>query len=304
MNQSNMAYHRPVLLNESIDGLNIQPKGVYIDLTFGGGGHALRILENLDKKGRLIAFDQDPDAGKNIPNDKRLIFVQSNFRYLRNFLRYHEISIVNGILADLGISSYQIDQPERGFSFRSDAPLDMRMNPASGKNAVHVINDYSEKDLNRIFRQYGEVKNASRVVKAIIKAREQKPVRSSSQLAEALKELAPGDKRSKFFARIYQAVRIEVNDEMGALKDMLLQTSQIMSKGGRLVIITYHSIEDRLVKNFMKTGNTEGELKKDFFGNPETPWKLVNRNVIVPSEKECLENKRARSAKLRVAERI
>jgi 16S rRNA (cytosine1402-N4)-methyltransferase len=304
MNQNNMAYHRPVLLKESVEGLNIQPKGTYVDLTFGGGGHSRQVLEELGKKGKLIAFDQDPDAARNVIDDRRLIFVRANFRYLRNFLRYHGISEVNGILADLGISSYQIDEPGRGFSFRADSRLDMRMDPASRKSAVEVLNETSENDLYRIFRTYGELKNTGSVVRSIMEARQHAKVLSTLQLEEILGDLVPPQVRSKFLAKVYQAIRIEVNGEMEALTEMLEQTAGVMAKGGRLVVISYHSLEDRLVKNYMKTGNTGGELKKDFYGRSETCWKLINRKVITPGEAELKENSRARSAKLRIAEKI
>jgi 16S rRNA (cytosine1402-N4)-methyltransferase len=235
---NNMAYHRPVLLNESIEGLNINPKGIYVDLTFGGGGHSRLVLENLGKKGRLFTFDQDPDAQQNLTNDKRLIFIQANFRYMRNFLRYHKISKVDGILADLGISSYQIDQPERGFSFRTESELDMRMNPSSRKSALNVLNEYPEDDLYRIFREYGELKSLGRIVRAIIIARETETIKSSTQLENVLGDVVPTHTRSKFLAKIYQAIRIEVNDEVDALKEMLVQTAGCMNPGGRLVVIT------------------------------------------------------------------
>lgn len=299
-----MAYHRPVLLSESIEGLNIKPKGIYIDLTFGGGGHSRQVLELLGKKGRLIAFDQDPDAEQNLIDDKRLIFVKANFRYLQNFLKFHEISKVDGILADLGISSYQIDQAERGFSFRADSTLDMRMNPAARKSALEVLNDYSEDELYKIFREYGEIKNTGQIVRAIVEARKSSRIKFTSQLENVLGRIVPEHSRSKFLAKIYQAIRIEVNEEMEALKEMLLQTSACMDEGGRLVVITYHSLEDRLVKNYMKTGNLEGELEKDFYGNPIVAWSLINRKVIVPGPEEIRDNSRSRSAKLRIAEKI
>ncbi len=304
MKLNNMAYHRPVLLNESIEGLNINPKGIYVDLTFGGGGHSRLVLENLGKKGRLFTFDQDPDAQQNLTNDKRLIFIQANFRYMRNFLRYHKISKVDGILADLGISSYQIDQPERGFSFRTESELDMRMNPSSRKSALNVLNEYPEDDLYRIFREYGELKSLGRIVRAIIIARETETIKSSTQLENVLGDVVPTHTRSKFLAKIYQAIRIEVNDEVDALKEMLVQTAGCMNPGGRLVVITYHSLEDRLVKNYIKAGNLEGEIKKDFYGQPESCWKMINRKVITPAEAELEENRRSRSAKLRIAEKV
>ena len=299
-----MAYHRPVLLTESIEGLNIKPEGIYVDLTFGGGGHAREVLENLGKRGRLYAFDQDQGAEKNVEEDNRLVFIGSNFRYMQNFLRYYGISKVDGILADLGISSHQIDRPERGFSFRADSRLDMRMNTSSRKTAIDVLNSTPEEGLYPIFREYGELKNTGRIVRAITAARKESPIETTGQLEAALGNLVPQQNRSMFLARVYQAIRIEVNEEIDALREMLIQTTDYMASGGRLVVITYHSLEDRLVKNFMRTGNTEGTLKKDFYGNPETSWKQINRKVIVPGEEEIAENSRARSAKLRIAEKI
>ncbi len=299
-----MAYHRPVLLNESIEGLNIKPRGTYVDLTFGGGGHSRLVLDKLEKKGRLFAFDQDPDAVQNAGSDRRLVFIQANFRYMRNFLRYHEVSGVDGILADLGISSHQIDQPDRGFSFRSEAALDMRMDTSSPKSAVHVLNEYPEKELARIFREYGEIKNAGRVARTIVGGRSEGSIGTTGDLEDVLGHLIPQQTRSKFLARIYQAIRIEVNEEMDVLKEMLMQTADWLNPGGRLVVITYHSLEDRLVKNFMRSGNTEGKVEKDFYGAPQTEWRQVNRKVIVPEPGELKENNRARSAKLRIAEKI
>lgn len=291
-------------MRESIEGLNIQPKGVYIDLTFGGGGHSLQILEKLGKKGRLFAFDQDPDAEQNVAKDERLVFIQANFRFLRNFMRYYKVSKVDGILADLGISSYQIDQPERGFSFRTESQLDMRMNPGSEKSALNVLNEYPEDDLYKIFREYGELKGLGRIVQTIVAARASRKITSSTELEEILGDIVPANTRSKFLAKIYQAIRIEVNDEMGALEEMLLQTGDLLEVGGRLVVITYHSLEDRLVKNYIKAGNLQGELKKDFYGKPESCWKMVNRKVIIPGDAELKENSRSRSAKLRIAEKV
>lgn len=299
-----MAYHRPVLLDESIDALNIQPKGVYVDLTFGGGGHSRHVLEKLGKRGKLIAFDQDGDAKGNLIADNRLLFVQANFRYLRNFLTYYKMERVDGILADLGVSSHQFDKAERGFSFRASSKLDMRMNRASEKSAVEVLNAYPEEKLLAIFREYGELREARRIAKAIVEERASTPVATTGDLERLLGNMVPERMRSKFLAQVYQAIRIEVNEELEALKEMLVQTSEHIKPGGRLVVITYHSLEDRLVKNYMKTGNLEGALQKDFYGNVESPWKLVNRKVVVPGEEEIRENNRARSAKLRIAERI
>ena len=299
-----MGYHKPALLNESISGLNIRPKGIYVDLTFGGGGHSLEVLKKLDKKGRLVAFDQDQDAQANVPDDKRIIFIGANFRYLRNYLRYHAIEKVDGILADLGISSHQIDNPIRGFSFKSDTELDMRMDVRSRTTASQVLNEYSVDDLTKIFRTYGELGNAKALAVAIGQARKERKLVTTGNLEETLKRFIPKGQPSKFLAKVYQALRIEVNAEMESLREMLLQTSGCIAPGGRLVVITYHSIEDRLVKNFMRSGNLEGVLEKDFYGTPRTPWKLVNRNVITPSAEELAVNNRARSAKLRIAERL
>jgi len=298
-----MGYHKPVLLNESIDGLYIKPKGSYVDLTFGGGGHSLEVLNKLGKHGRLVVFDQDQDASANVPKDKRITFVGANFRYLKHFLRYHAIDKVDGILADLGISSHQIDQPERGFSFKADAVLDMRMDVRSGRSASQVLNESGREELVRIFRSYGELGNAGAIASAIVDVRQNRNIETTGDLEEALKRFIPRHQPSKFLARVYQALRIEVNREMESLGEMLKQTAGCLKKGGRLVVISYHSVEDRLVKNFMRSGNLEGKIDKDFYGNVETPWKLINKNVITPSEEEIRENNRARSAKLRIAER-
>ncbi|MCP4314097.1 MAG: 16S rRNA (cytosine(1402)-N(4))-methyltransferase RsmH [Bacteroidetes bacterium] len=299
-----MCYHRPALLHESIEGLNIRPGGIYVDLTFGGGGHSLEVLKKLETKGRLVAFDQDEDALANVPEDKRVTFVGANFRYLRNYLRYHAIEKVDGILADLGISSHQIDIPERGFSFKSDAGLDMRMDVRGKITAARVLNSYTVRELTVVFRNWGELSNGRALAAAVDLARKERPLSSTVDLEEALKKYIPRGKPSKFLAKVYQALRIEVNAEMDALKEMLLQTTDVLGPDGRLVVITYHSIEDRLVKNFMRSGNLEGEIAKDFYGRPQTPWKLVNRSVITPGPEELEENNRARSAKLRIAERV
>ena len=298
-----MGYHKPALLHESIDGLDIKPKGSYVDLTFGGGGHSLEVLKKLGKNGRLVVFDQDQDAFVNVPEDKRLIFVGANFRYLKHYLRYHAIEKVDGILADLGISSHQIDQPERGFSFKSDAALDMRMDVRSKRTASQLLNEAPREELVRIFKSYGELRNAFVLSTAILAAREEAGIETTGDLEQVLKRFIPKHKPSKFLARVYQALRIEVNREMEALREMLVQTATCLRPGGRLVVITYHSIEDRIVKNYMRSGNLEGEIEKDFYGNVLSPWKLVNRSVITPSEEEIKENNRARSAKLRIAER-
>lgn len=299
-----MGYHRPALLHESIEGLNIRPEGTYIDLTFGGGGHSLEVLKKLGKKGRLVAFDQDGDALANVPDDRRIIFVGANFRYLKHYLRYHGISGADGILADLGISSHQIDSPARGFSFMADADLDMRMDVRGKTTAAWLLNHADTDRLVRIFRRYGELSNAGALARAIGIAREEKEIRSTGDLEEVLSGFIPRSGPSKFLARVYQALRIEVNQEMEALGEMLLQTHGALREGGRLVVITYHSVEDRLVKNFMRSGNLGGQVEKDFYGRAETPWKLINRSVITPSEEEIARNNRARSAKLRIAERI
>lgn len=299
-----MGYHRPVLLCESVEGLNIRPDGIYVDLTFGGGGHSREVLNKLGRKGRLIAFDQDRDAGANVPADKRISFVRANFRYLRNFLRYHKVDSVDGILADLGISSHQIDRPERGFSFRADAALDMRMDQESGRTAADILNGAEHDELAGIFRLYGELKNAGAIAGRIVQARTEAPIRTTGDLEAALGKLVPARQAQKFLAKLYQALRIQVNQEMEALREMLLQTASWTAEGGRLVVISYHSIEDRLVKNYMKSGNTEGEVEKDFYGNVLSPWRMVNRTVIRPSEEEVEANNRARSARLRIAERV
>lgn len=299
-----MIYHKPVLLEESIQGLNIKPKGVYIDLTFGGGGHSRLILERLGKKGKLLVFDQDQDAQSNAPDDSRLIFIHSNFRYLQNFTRYYNTGLVDGIIADLGISSHQIDVPERGFTHREDSDLDMRMNRESSLTAKTLVNEYSRQELTRVFKMYGELPGAARVAGLIIKAREEGEIKTSGKLCEIVEAVFPVKQRIKFLSMLFQAIRIEVNDEMGALIDFLNQVPEQLVKGGRLVVLSYHSLEDRLVKNFIRSGNIEGNIEKDFFGNPVVPLKAVNRKVIMAGDEELEENPRARSAKLRIAERI
>ena len=298
-----MGYHKPVLLHESIEGLYIKPKGSYVDLTFGGGGHSLEVLNKLGKNGRLVVFDQDQDAAVNVPDDKRITFVGANFRYLKHFLRYHAIDKVDGILADLGISSHQIDQPERGFSFKTEAALDMRMDVRMQKSASQLLNESPREELVRIFRTYGEIRNAGAIATAITNMRHERSIETTGDLEKALGQFVPKHQPSKFLARVYQALRIEVNEEMEALGEMLMQVADCLNQGGRLVVITYHSIEDRLVKNYMRSGNLEGKIEKDFYGNIQSPWKLINRNVITPSEEEIADNNRARSAKLRIAER-
>jgi 16S rRNA (cytosine1402-N4)-methyltransferase len=298
-----MMYHQPVMLHESVAGLNIKPDGCYVDVTFGGGGHSNEILKHLTT-GKLVAFDQDADSINNIPQDDRLVFVQHNFRYMKNFLRYHKISEVDGILADLGVSSHQFDEVSRGFTFRADSELDMRMNQKSKNSAKNVLNEYSVERLADIFFYYGEIQNARRLASIIEKNRQEKPFVLVSQLVEAVKPCIPVHSENKYLAQVFQAIRIEVNGELESLKELLNQSAQYIRIGGRLSVITYHSLEDRLVKNFVKTGNFEGKDEKDFFGNKKTPFKAINKNVIVPSEDEVKANNRARSAKLRIAERI
>lgn len=295
-------YHNPVMLNECIDGLAIDPAGTYVDLTFGGGGHSRAILDRLST-GRLIAFDQDADAVSNAPDDPRFTLINQNFRYLVNFLRLYKAVPVDGILADLGISSYQIDQAERGFSTRFDAELDLRMDRKSGLTARQVVNQYTTDELIRIFRQYGELPNAYRIAMRIADIRGGGEIITTTQLKDILQPLAERGRENKFFARVFQALRIEVNAELDVLKEMLTQTVKVLKPGGRLVVLTYHSLEDRPVKNFIKTGNFEGIENKDFFGNLIAPFRPVNRKPIVAGEEELTANNRARSAKLRVAER-
>ena len=295
-------YHVPVLLEESVSGLNIDPDGVYLDLTFGGGGHSREILKRL-KDGCLIGFDQDSDALANVPDDSRFIFVNHNFRYLRNFLRYCGYDEADGILADLGVSSHEFDEAGRGFSFRFDAELDMRMNQRSRLKATDILNTYSEENLIRIFRNYGEVDNVRRLVDLIMRARTEKMITRSEEFLQVIAPCVPKQKEKKYLAQVYQALRIEVNGELEALEDMLKEAERALRPGGRLVVITYHSLEDRIVKNFLKSGNFEGKVEKDFYGHVKRNFELVNRKVIVPSEEEIERNPRARSAKLRIAEK-
>jgi len=299
-----MIYHKPVLLNESVDGLNIKPKGIYVDLTFGGGGHSREILSRLGKNGRLLAFDQDWDAGENVPDDPRFTFIHANFRFLKNFLRYYGIDRLDGILADLGVSSRQFDEKDRGFTFRQNAVLDMRMNKDSNLTAEKILNDYPLDELIRVFRLYGEIGGAHRFAGRIEEVRSKKRITDTETLLEALGGLVKGPQSNKILARLYQSLRIEVNDEMGALEDLLRQVPDALEAGGRLVVLSYHSIEDRMVKNLIKTGNIEGILEKDFFGKPRLIFKPVYRNIITPGEAELKENPRSRSAKLRIAEKI
>lgn len=296
-------YHVPVLLEESVGGLDIKHDGTYVDVTFGGGGHSRRILQELDGGGHLYSFDQDADAEKNVSPQDNFTFVRSNFRYLKNWMRYYGVEGLDGLLADLGVSSHHFDDETRGFSFRFDAPLDMRMNKRGGENAADLVNDRSEEELADIFYLYGELKNSRRIAKAIAKAREQKPILTTQDLMDATLPLFPKERGKKDMARMFQALRIVVNHEMTALKEMLASATELLKPGGRLSVITYHSLEDRIVKNFMKTGNAEGKTTQDFFGRVETPFRLVNNKVIVPSDEEQQVNPRSRSAKLRIAEK-
>jgi len=295
-------YHRPVLLHESLEGLAINPNGTYVDVTFGGGGHSRAILEQLGEKGKLIAFDQDEDAEANIISDPRFILIRQNFRFLKNFLRLHNAIPVDGILADLGISSHQIDEPQRGFSTRFDGPLDMRMNRSATTSAEEVINTYDEHQLRKMFREFGDVDNASRLANIIVTGREEHSIRSIAELKELIAPCTPKGKEFQYLAKVFQALRIEINNEMDALKELLQQAAEVLKPEGRIVVIAYHSLEDRLVKNFFRTGNFEGENEKDFFGNLIRPLEPVNRKPIVPGEEELKENNRARSAKLRIAQ--
>ncbi|WP_423126454.1 16S rRNA (cytosine(1402)-N(4))-methyltransferase RsmH [Gaoshiqia sp. Z1-71] len=296
------AYHIPVLLNESIEGLNIQKDGDYVDVTFGGGGHSREILNKLSD-GRLFAFDQDEDAAANAFDDPRFYFIRHNFRYIRHFLRYYQVEKVDGILADLGVSSHDFDVAERGFSFRFPGDLDMRMNRDASKTAASVINEYDEETLIRVFLEYGEVENARRLVKQLIEARQVQPVRTIDQFKSAIASCVPKKNETKYLAKVFQALRIETNGELDVLKDFLVQSEELLKPGGRLVVITYHSLEDRLVKNFIRTGNFEGKQEKDFFGNVTSGLEAVNRKVMIPGDEEIERNPRARSAKLRIAEK-
>ena len=303
MQKEEQTYHVPVLLNESIEGMNLQPEGIYVDVTFGGGGHSKEILRQGDESIRLFSFDQDEDAEQNIVDDKRFTFVRSNFRYLYNFLRYHGVESVDGILADLGVSSHHFDDSERGFSFRFEGKLDMRMNKRAGMTAADVVNTYDEERLADIFYLYGELKNSRKLASSIIKARATKPIVTIGDFLEIVKPMFGREREKKELAKVFQALRIEVNQEMEALKEMLAAATEALKPGGRLVVITYHSLEDRIVKNFMKTGNEAGKSEQDFFGNMQTPFRLVNNKVIVASEEEVTRNPRSRSAKLRIAEK-
>ena len=315
-------YHVPVLLKESVDGLNIKPGGIYVDVTFGGGGHSREILSRIGTKGHLFSFDQDADAENNIfesedndinntdtqkarrfVDDSRFTFVRTNFRYLKNWMQYYGIEHIDGLLADLGVSSHHFDDESRGFSFRFDAPLDMRMNKRAGKTAADIINEYDEEQLADLFYLYGELKNSRRIAATLVAARKQAFIATTSDFIRAVEPLFSREREKKDMAKLFQALRIEVNHEMTALKEMLTSATALLTHGGRLSIITYHSLEDRIVKNVMKTGNIEGKVNQDFFGRIESPYKLINNKVITPSEDELSINSRSRSAKLRIAER-
>jgi 16S rRNA (cytosine1402-N4)-methyltransferase len=303
METTKAAYHNPVMLQECLDGLNIRPDGIYVDVTFGGGGHSRAIFNKLNSSGTLISFDQDAEAKENIWTAPNFKFVESNFSFLRNQLKRLGISKVDGILADLGVSSHQFDDGSRGFSIRSNDPLDMRMNKDAELSAFQVVNHYDVEELARIFRNYGEFNGAGRVARAIVSARAQKTIETTGDLMEVARPFAPKYKDHKFFAQIFQGIRIEVNDELKVLESFLLQTQDVIQPGGRLVVLSYHSLEDRLVKNYMKRGSLEGTIEKDFFGNVLKPFTEINRHPIEASEEEIKENNRARSAKLRIAER-
>ena len=303
MTEEIRTYHIPALLIPSVDGLHIRPDGIYVDVTMGGGGHSREILSRLGPDGRLLGFDQDEDAERNIPNDPRFTFVRSNFRYLHNFLRYYGVETIDGLLADLGVSFHHFDDSDRGFSFRFDGALDMRMNKRAGRTAADIVNTYDEERLADVFYLYGELKNSRRLATALTQARARQAVTTIGQFLDIVKPFFGREREKKDLARVFQALRIEVNQEMDALKEMLRAATDALRPGGRLAVITYHSLEDRMVKNLMKTGNVEGKVEKDFFGNVQTPFRLVNSKVIVPDEDEVTHNPRARSAKLRIAEK-
>ena len=304
-------YHIPVLLNESIDGLNIQPGGIYVDVTMGGGGHSYEILKRLDANAHLYSFDQDADAeanlkqnhGDDLLNDERFTFVRSNFRYLKNWMRYHGVEQIDGLLADLGVSSHHFDDESRGFSFRFESPLDMRMNKRSSKTAADIVNNYAEEALADIFYLYGELKNSRKIASLLVKARQEKKIETTGDFIAVVEPLFKREREKKDLAKLFQALRIEVNGEMSALKELLTSVVDILKPGGRLSVITYHSLEDRIVKNIMKAGNIEGKIEQDFFGRINTPFKLINNKVIVPTDEEQEQNPRSRSAKLRIAEK-
>lgn len=296
-------YHVPVLRKETVDGLNVKPDGIYADMTFGGGGHSREILSRLAPEGHLYSFDQDEDAERNIVDDPRLTFVRSNFRYLKNWMRYYGVEQLDGILADLGVSSHHFDAEERGFSFRFDGPLDMRMNKRAGQNAADLLNTYEEERLADVFYLYGELKNSRRIADAIVKSRRQRPIEQTSDFLDIVKPIFGREREKKELAKVFQALRIEVNHEMEALKEMLSAATELLKPGGRLSVLTYHSLEDRMVKNLIRSGNVEGKIVQDFFGRVEAPLKAVNNKVIVPDADEQERNPRSRSAKLRIAEK-
>ena len=308
------AYHVSVLLRESVDGLAIQPDGVYVDVTFGGGGHSREILGRLGKNGHLYGFDQDADAEKNLSNltdetsffavDDRFTFVRSNFRYIKNWMRYYDVGGIDGLLADLGVSSHHFDDETRGFSFRFDAPLDMRMNKRAGMTAADILNNYTEQQLADVFYLYGELKNARKLASVIVKARQEKPILTTGQLLELTERLFAKEREKKEVTKLFQALRIEVNHEMDALREMLMGACELLKPGGRLSVITYHSLEDRIVKNVMRSGNAEGKVEQDFFGRTKAPLHLINNRVIMASDEELAANPRSRSAKLRIAEKV
>ena len=301
----NGEYHIPVLLKESVDGMNIHPNSICVDVTFGGGGHSREILSRLGDNGRLYSFDQDEDAINNLPQDKRFVFVRGNFRYLKNFLKYYQQTSVDAVLADLGVSSHHFDDLDRGFSFRfEESDLDMRMNRQSGKTAASVLNEYSEEQLADMFYLYGELRQARQIAAAIVRKRSKSSISKITDFLDALAPFVKKEKEKKTLAQAFQGLRIEVNDEMEALREMLSQSLEVLKPAGRLSVITYHSLEDRLVKNFFKSGNFEGKIEKDFFGNANVPFRLVNNKVIVPDTEEQARNPRSRSAKLRIAEKI
>ena len=303
MNQKNSTYHIPVLCDACIEGLDINPEGIYVDVTFGGGGHSRAIFDRLSLKGTLYAIDQDEDAKRNLWDAPNFHFIQSNFSFIQNQLKLRGVFKVNGILADLGVSSHQFDEGNRGFSIRNDGALDMRMNTSANRSAADVLNNCEEEELTSIFLKYGEIKNAKRLSYELVKFRQSNPLKTTQELIAFLKKFAPRFKENRFYAQVFQAIRIEVNQEIKALEDLLGQCENLIVPGGRLVVLSYHSLEDRLVKNFIKKGNLEGELEKDFYGNPLKSFKEINRKPIVPNEQEQAENTRSRSAKLRIAER-
>ena len=304
MSSDNTTYHVPVLLEESIDLLDIKPDGTYCDLTFGGGGHSRHILSKLGPKGRLYSFDQDRDTLSNAPQDERFNYVESNFRFLRGAMRLRGVTQVDGILADLGVSSHHFDATHRGFSFRGEAPLDMRMNQRGGRTAADVVNSYDADSIARILKEYGELDTTWKIASCIVRAREQQPITTTAQLVEAVRPCTPKRDESKFLTKLFQALRIEVNGEMEALKMALEQSLKLLKPGGRLVVISYHSLEDRLVKNFMRSGNFEGKVEQDFFGRITTPFELISRKAIAPSAEEVARNSRSRSAKMRAATKL